>query len=361
MDERASITPRRHGLQQLNRLCSVVGLSHDDAARAGVLFDVLAQTWPERPLALGPDWLSDVTGDHTPYEFSLAFDGALTEVRFLAEARASEMNPHSAWEAGCAATRRLAALLDVPLRRFEEIDDLFVPASTESRFALWHAVCLRPGESPDLKIYLDPNAHGASNARARVGEALERLGLAAAWRFVAREALRAQDTLAYLSLDLSRAQGARVKVYMVHPGIDSGEIERLVATDPASIPGAASHFCRTILGSDPPYLGRPLGTCFAFTQGGERPHSVTLHIPLVGYLESDADVVPGLHHLLDPSQQHVLAAATAAISTRSLASASGLFQWVSMRWSGGRGRMTLYVCPEAYRTFKPQETTCTAR
>jgi DMATS type aromatic prenyltransferase len=352
MEALAAVTPRGYGLAQLSRLCHVVGLSDDDVAQARALFDVLAQTWSERPLGQGPDWPSDITGDHTPYEFSLAFDGPLTELRFLAEAHAHPMNMQSAWQASLAATERFATLLDVPLDRLRRISDLFVPTSSDSRFALWHAVCLRPGTQPELKVYLNPNAQGTANARANLGEALERLGLTKAWQFLVRGVLRPEDALAYLSLDLSHARDARIKVYTVHPGIEAEGVERLLATDIEAIPGAATEFCRRILGSDPPYASRPLGTCFAFTSAkSERPYSTTLHIPMAGYFANDAEALPGLRHHLDAAGCDVLDAAIEAMSRRDLASGRGIFQWVSMRWRGGRGRMTVYTCPETYSAF----------
>lgn len=343
-----SPSARQHGTRQLERLCALLRLSALEIQRAKDLFGLLSESWGGRPLDQGPAWPSEITGDGAPYEFSLAFDDQ-SELRFLAEVGATPRTQDSAWRAALATTERLANRYDLPLDRLHAIQDLFRPIHEGLHFALWHAVCLRPSEPPDIKIYLNPSARGPALAAACVEQALVRLGFAETWAFLRSEVLRDGDRLIYFSLDLSHAKAARVKIYLVHPGRVAADLEPILATDPSYVPGGGSAFIRAVLGRDGPPQ-RPLGTCHAFTsESSDRPHSVTLHIPLVGAFESDAAPFQAMLGYLSDQHQDTLAKAIAAITPRSLESAAGLFQWVSMRWRKGQGRLTMYLCPEAYR------------
>jgi DMATS type aromatic prenyltransferase len=345
---------REYGLQQLVRLCDAIRLPESDKTNAVALFGLLSETWDQRPRRSGPEWRSDITGDHSPYEFSLAFDGEHCELRFLMEVQTHPMAMGSAWRAALEACERLSREFDVPLDRLQKIQDLFEPKSPDLRFGLWHAVCLRPSEPPDIKVYLNPNAQGPEVAAARVEQALVRLGFSNTWDFLANQVLKPRDRLAYFSLDLSRNTSARVKIYIVHPGLTAAETEPLMATDPAYTSGQARMFCQDVLGGEGPFRGRPVGTCFAFTEDrNEGPYTTTLHLPLTGYVENDMQSARALLQVLEPSQRSTLSAALAAITARPLDAGAGLIQWVSMRWSKGQSRMTAYLCPEAYRAFAP--------
>lgn len=345
-------TAQQYGLQQLVRLCDLINLRESDKTNAVALFGLLSETWGQRPLSSGPEWASDITGDHSPYEFSLAFDGDRSELRFLMEVQTQPMTMESAWRASLDACERLSREFDIPLERLREVQDLFEPKSPDLRFALWHAVCLRPGEPPDIKIYLNPNAQGPEVAAIRVQEALARLGFSNTWKFLSTEVLRPRDRLAYFSLDLSRNTSARVKIYIASPGLTADEAEQLMETGPGYVSGEARRFCRNVLGGDGPFEGRSAGTCFAFTEEhDERPYTATLHLPLTGYVENDMQPARALLGYLGPSQARTLSAALAAVAARPLDAGAGLIQWASMRWHGSQSRMTTYLCPEAYRAY----------
>ena len=345
---------RQYGLQQVARLCDAIKLPEHEKAAAVRLFGLLSESWAQRPLSSGPEWLSDITGDHSPYEFSLAFDGRRCELRFLMEVQSHPMTMESAWGASLEACERLSREFDAPLERLREVQHLFEPKCSDLRFALWHAVCLRPSEPPDIKIYLNPNAQGPEVAAERVEEALARLGFTNTWKFLSTRVLKPRDRLAYFSLDLSRNTSARVKIYLAQPGLTADEAEQLMETDSGYVSGEARVFCRNILGGDGPFDRHTGGTCFAFTADrNERPYTTTLHLPLTGYVENDLQPARALSRYLAPSQADMLSAALAAVAARPLESDAGLIQWASMRWNDGGSRLTTYLCPEAYRAFAP--------
>src|SRR5690606_4899794 len=109
----------------------------------------------------------------------------------------------SRWEAGLALSQRLADA-GADLAPFQRISELFAPLGFgEPRFQLWHAVDVAPRGPHLFKAYLDPEVLGAAAAEPLVAEALRRLGLPDAPRFLApRLAGATPGRLCYFSVDL---------------------------------------------------------------------------------------------------------------------------------------------------------------
>lgn len=346
-------TIQAHGEWKLSRLCEAIGFEAGETALH--VFRLLAESWGNLSRDEVPEWRSDITDDHSPYEFSVAFDGSQFELRFLMEVQARPMTVYSSWAVGLATCERLHRELGTPLNRLRLLEDLFEPSDPEARFAMWHAVCFRPGDPPDVKIYLNPQARGLAVAGALVEEALERLGYSRTWRFLSREVLKPRDRLAYFSLDLSARSSARVKIYLAQPGITADEAERLMATDAGYAPGVATDFCRAVLGGDGPFDRRPGGTCFAFTEDrDDRPYSTTLHLPPRAYVGDDRQVALRIRQFLEPAHRDTLQAALEAVAGRPLEAGVGLIQWVSLKRRNGQNRVTTYISPEAYRVAPPR-------
>lgn len=308
------------GRAQLRALQQVLGL--DDNLHLAV-FDALSASWAHRSLAAAPP-ACDITDDRTPFEFSLAFDGDVPELRMLVEA--------GGWAAGLALGDALRARFGASLDRLDAIADLFEPGG-DGRFALWHAVAFT-ASGPTFKVYVDPAARG--EPRACVERALGRLGLANAWGHIAATLRAERDQPIYFSLDLADHE-ARVKVYIAHAGADPARIDEVVA--------GAGEACVALAGPGP-YGARPILTCIAFV--ADAPCSVTVHVPIRCYVPSDAIAVQRIARFLAPAAAAQLDGAARCLARRPLDRRSGIVTYASLRYAGERRRVTIYLAPEAY-------------
>ncbi|MEO0606059.1 MAG: tryptophan dimethylallyltransferase family protein, partial [Myxococcota bacterium] len=113
------------GAWLLRRLSIGLGFDTADQRRALRWFRRLAEGWAHRSLAERPAWASDITDDHTPFEFSIAMTGGRVELRVLAEA--GPFHPTGAvesWQAGMRLHDRIRGEAGVDLERFEAVADL---------------------------------------------------------------------------------------------------------------------------------------------------------------------------------------------------------------------------------------------
>src|SRR6202453_506648 len=214
------VTLAEVGVVRLKALCAALGYDAFSIHHASCLFRKLAVGWGERPAQAKP-WPSDVTDDHSPFELSIAIDGALPEIRFLVEAQGEAPSLHSNWEAGLRVNERLAAEHGVPMDRFAAIADLFAVGPRSETFAIWHAVCLQPGREPQFKVYLNPRARGADQSASLLENAMTRLGMETALRSI--PPLGPDNR--FFSLDLAATRRARVKIYAIHSRATPDDIE----------------------------------------------------------------------------------------------------------------------------------------
>src|SRR5690606_19698152 len=155
--------------------------------------------------------------------------------------------------------------------------------------------------------YFDLRARGSEHALELLEEALARLGLAAAYPRVLREAARrgpALDELVYFSLDLAKRDGARVKVYFRHHHASAEDAERVIGGIGGAAAGEVTGFCETILGSRGPYIARPLVSCWSFAQGAE-PSGATMYAPVAYYAHDDAEASARIRRWLQPHPRAV--------------------------------------------------------
>ncbi len=345
------------GNARLRALCQAVGFEDADTQTVQRFFTFMGSPWGEQRIGTIPIWRSDITDDHTPFEFSLALEGTRPEIRFLIEAQGTRANPttlQSSWHDGLLLNHRLHREFGVPLERFACVQDLFEPRNPSVRFSLWHAFCLKPGGEPEFKVYLNPHARGPEQAKALVKEALERLGFSRAWRCLSEVAMRRgeKDQPVYFSLDLSAHRAARVKLYVAHREATCEDIQVVMSQAKEHAPDEVHAFCKGVLRSEGPFLGtRSTLTCLSFTSDEDaRPSSVTLHCPIRSYAKHDQDAMERIGAILAPKSHAVLERAVRALANRRLDEGVGLIQWASMRWQGSKARTTFYLATEAYGT-----------
>lgn len=350
----SSLTFHEFGSSRLRALCEAVGYDSGEVETVQRYFTVMSGGWGSQRIGRSPRWLTDITDDHTPYEFSMALEDDKPEVRFLIEAQNEPTTLQSSWEDGLALNERLHREFGVPLERFNRVKDLFEPRSAEARFSLWHAFGLKAGGVPGVKAYLNPKARGDAHAHGLVQEALARLGFANAWRFISEVAMRrgTKDEPIYFSLDLSAHRAARIKIYIAHQDATADDVEAIMSQTKEYVPGEAYAYYRKMLGCDGGFhVPRSTQTCLAFTSDDDvSPYHVTLYVPVRCYAKHDQEGMGRIRSVLEPSRYAVLERAVNALARRPLDAGVGLIQWASMRREAGKMRMTFYLATEAYST-----------
>ncbi len=344
---------------RLAALCGAARFRGGDAAAVLGTFGVLTSPWGERPLGQPYGWVSEISDDNTPVEFSVAISEGRAEVRVLLEAQGEEPTLDAFRAAALALNRRLEDQFGADLTRFRAVADLFVPEDMQGPFALWHSAVFAPGRPPSFKAYLNAHARGPARAEALVKEALRRLDLPGSWDALTAGPLRRGaylDEIKYLALDLDPRPEARVKVYVRHHGAAAEDLERAACGARDHAPGETRAFVRAMRGGDAPLRQRAAFTCHAFVAGGDdRAAAATIYVPVCAYARDDAAVrgrvVDYLHTSgLDPSLYQSICDSYA---NRPLHAGVGMQSWVARRRHSGSVRLTIYLGTEAMRVHAP--------
>ena len=341
---------------KLNALTTAAGFGDGERAGAVRLLGDLFVGWGDEPIRAAPRMQSDIGDDHFPIEFSLAFGGAsgTPEVRVLFETRAPGASIHERWVAGLDLCARLERAHGASLDGLRCVADLFAPTDPSARYAMWHAVCLRPNCEPKFKLYVNPEARGAGRAPEVVVDALRRLGIA----HPAPEAVRfrrAGDRYKFFSLDLASTLDARVKAYKVHRGATRGDIDAELAAAASYVPGLLELFWRTIAGDDGPFDGLPISTYLSWRADDDRrPGAGTAHFPIRAYVCNDLVARDRVRRMLVAPDLAVYDRAIGAFADRPLASGVGMHAYVSLSFDHGPPRVTVYLAPEGYDVAPPR-------
>lgn len=336
----------QYGVERIQQLCPVLGFDARDEKRIVDIFGRMASGWGHLRVGGRPRWPSDITDDHSPFELSLAIDGDTPELRVLAEIQDGLPTMQSNWSASLAFNDELVSSFGVSLDRFQAIKDLFAPTFSSSRFCAWHAVCFRPGEEPDFKLYLNPSVRGRAAARDTVEEAMRRLGFGEAGSFL--PASTVDDVTLYFSLDLASSEHARVKAYTGHHGCTAERVEGVLRAARGYVPGQITEFCKAMGGPYERYDARPVQTCLSFTAGSAAPTSGTVYFPVRSYADSDLEVRDRVLGYIQPEGAAIYRRALQAFANRPLEDGVGMQSYVSLRQGWSRRRMTVYLAPEGY-------------
>jgi len=327
---------------QIRDLCECLGLQRH-TADVQALFARLTRSWADHPIDRGPLWSSDLTDDHTPYEFSVAFRQDRAELRMLVEAQTPGGSAHDQWRAALRLQGELASSLAVNRERFDAISPWFAPgADGRARFALWHAVVFDPAGNHLIKVYLNPAVGGASDASHRVRAALLALGHDHAVETLARLAEDGHQPC-YLSLDLTDA-GARVKVYLARRGITAAaHVEQLRRISPEAADDAA-RLLERFIASNQVLDRRPLLTCLGFRREAAVPE-VTTHFPVRCYVASDHHSLDLIAERLSPRAARQLRELVKRFSRGPLTASQGRVTYLSCGRSASGVRHTVYLAP----------------
>jgi DMATS type aromatic prenyltransferase len=316
--------------------------------------ELLGTGWRDEPTAGGPRWPSDITDDHSPFEFSIAFDGQNETLRILTEPQ-DALNPslQASWRRAEEIHDKLALQWGASLQSFKQVADLFAPGPAASgQFSIWHSAILGDSGDPEFKIYLNPKIHGAADAGRVLDAGLGRLGLRELWSGLTKSALRRGrlDEPVYLSLDLSSKADARVKIYVAHHNVTARELTAALALSAGFDAKRVEGWLTQLVGGLGPYLARPPITCFALRRGNIDMLSTTLHLPVRCYLSEDFEIARRVCGFLGFAQRVRYMRALTGLAERPLESGSGLQTYASLRASPGRQAVTVYLAPQVYST-----------
>ncbi len=344
------------GESKLRTLCRAAGFAQDEEGVVGV-FRRLTQPWSSATLATPPEWESDVADDHSPYEFSVAYEGARPELRMMVEPQGAPATLASNWAQGLALMTRLEQHYGVSRQRFDRVRDLFQPACGDARFSIWFAACCRLGEKPEFKLYLNPQCQGPKHAGTIIRQVLGRLGFRKAWTFLQRvQKASPHNRLCYFSLDLSDQSASRIKVYIAHAHATADEVDAAMRlAGRVYEPGLAQRLSRLYVGHEGPFKQRPLLSCYAFNSDYDaEPLSATLHFPIRSYVADDAMALEAIQRVLPSRTAELHRSIVEEYAGRSLAAGPGLQSYISVRPQNGELCSTVCLSAEAYRVLPRQ-------
>ena len=351
----------QYGAQKLRALCCALGFEEKTESIVQ-LFRSFIYPWGETTIGKVPKWPSDITDDHTPFEFSIAFCDHQPELRILIEAQGAVPTLQSQREAGRALTERLVRDFGIDIERLRLIEDLFLPEEPEGLFSVWHVVSLQPNREPKFKMYLNPQAQGKAKAAAILEEALDRLGFSHVWPVMAEIAARRgleKDEFKYFSLDLSANKAARVKLYVQHHDATVEDLEFALSAASSYVKGDVTEFCQAMTDSEGSFSERSVITCFSLIEGdNECPSIGTFHLPIRAYASNDQFASDCIYKYLAKHNlpSFLYKRSLKAFATRSLKDGKGMHTYVSFRREQGCSRIALYLAPEAYKVEPPRLT-----
>jgi DMATS type aromatic prenyltransferase len=316
--------------------------------------DAMMLPWGLATIPTKPVWPSDIGDDHSPYEFSIAFDpSGPPTLRFLSETQGSTATLNHTREAALALTRRLP---NVDLSRFERVRKIFLPEVSSARFALWHATSLSGGA--EVKAYFNPQILGKEASFDLVQRALRELGFENVWPSLLHAVQRQtiDDEIRYFSLDLNGGGRARVKVYLYQRGVSADHLERMAATCDGYTPGEVTKFCQSITETTGPYTAFPICTYLSFVEGIAIPTEVTIQIPIRFYADDDLIARDRISQYMESRGMSPAPyqAALEALAPRPLDQGPGLNTYVSLRT--GKARLTVYMATELFGKTPPSVT-----
>jgi DMATS type aromatic prenyltransferase len=303
-----------------------------------------------------------VADDHTPVEFSIAFnEDEPPTLRVLGDALSTEPSAASNLSAAHGFLVTQAARFGLPLTRFARVQDLFATQTPEGGFGLWHSMVFRSGRRPEFKVYFNPELKGIEQAPALLAEALSRLGLgnsyqAALQRSVRPGQLGRGDRLTFFALDLHDGPHARVKLYLTHYDAEPRDLARAAGAVDGIDAAELVEFCEIAGGTSGAFDGLPLVASYTFLGEVDGPAGYSVYVPIRGYVDDDEqarDRVAALLRRYGFSTAD-LDRALAAVTSRPLRDGVGLIAHVSLRLGKPRPGVTVYLSAEAYQVHPPR-------
>ncbi|HEX5540802.1 MAG TPA: tryptophan dimethylallyltransferase family protein [Micromonospora sp.] len=344
---------------QLVRLCEIAGTNPD--APLELLGELLGPTG-SRPLSKPPAWPSNIADDHTPVEFSVAFNTAgPPTLRVLGEALGSPPGALTNLTATHNFLETQARRFGLSTSRLDSVRDLFATEHPQGEFVLWYSLVFHRGCQPEVKVYINPEVTGVERAPDLVAEALHRLGLGKSYQSLIEHGVRPgelgrKDRLTFFALDLHDGPQARVKLYLTHHDAEVRDVVRAAGAVDGVDAAELAEFCEFAAGGPGPFDGRPLVGSYTFIEGADKPLGYSLYVPIRSYVSDDEQARDRVAALLNRYgfDNTTLDRAIAAVTQRPLHSGVGLIAHVSLRLGPPRPGVTVYLSSEAYGVSPPR-------
>ncbi len=346
--------------ERLSALCNATQLT-EEAAQIVATYRSLIEPWGDMRLDAKSEWVSEISDDNTPVEFSVTLSEGKTEVRVLLEAQGAEPTMAAYRRAGIELTERLGSEFGAYLERYHLLKDLFLPEEMHGPFSVWHSAVFASGKAPAFKAYFNPQAHGPENAVELTRLALDRLRMPRAWDSLARSATRrgpVLDELKYFALDLAEDAHARVKIYSRHHSASSEDLEIAASAAASYVPGEASEFVVAMRGGPDRLDVRAPFTCSSFVgEDHARPASTTLYVPVCAYVRDDAEARERMRRYLTLKGVNARQYCNMidGFANRALDAGVGMQSWMALRRYQNKARLTVYLGTEANRVHAPGE------
>jgi hypothetical protein len=241
-------------------------------------------------------------------------------------------------------------------RRWGQIHEIFTPQA-DRPVPLWHSIAWRPPSRVVHKTYFGLYAWPLSQRYAAVGEAMRRLGMAAAWDD-ARARIEDADgsrEIEFFAVDMTDEADSRVKIYYRNHGADIGEMNRIASVALSHDADDAMAAYRTLAG-DRTDAGEAALSCLAFRGGLDQAAECTTYLRLSSLASGDGEAVDRTAALLrsegvDPGRFRALAT---ALTPGRLEDSQGVLELVSYRAAGRRGDITTYFRFPVYDRSAPR-------
>lgn len=321
---------RRHGdflCGLWTAACDALRATADESNRTTRILRNVLPAWADERIGTEPARPSYVADDGFLAEMSVNWSGRHPELRVLFDC--ADDGYHDASRLGPG-----------------QIGQLFVRnTDCPSSAPVWHSVAWRPQSQIVHKTYFGLYGWPHSQRYAVVAEAMDRLGLTAAWDDTRRRVddVSGQREIEFFAVDQVDEPDARVKIYYRNHGASVNEMNHIASVASCHDSDAALVAYQTLTG-DRPDAGEAALTCLAFRSGCSRATESTTYLRLADLALNDRQAVGRTAALLrsegtDPSRLHYLAT---ALVPEPLERSRGFLALVSYRAAGRRSDVTTY-------------------
>ncbi|UOX89828.1 hypothetical protein MUY14_04090 [Amycolatopsis sp. FBCC-B4732] len=287
--------------------------------------------WAHERIGPAPVHPSYVAADGFPAEMSVNWSGGHPELRVLFDSLGHDV----VWPGDG----------DPVTGRLDRVHETFTPrAGRPSPAPVWHSIAWRPPSRVVHKTYFGLYAWPPAHREGAVTEAMERLGMGAAWDDARRrvETVDGVREIEFFAVDLGDEAEARVKIYYRNHGAGLAEVNDVASVALSHDAETAAAAYRTLAG-DRLDAGEAALSCLAFRSGVDRAAEATTYLRLPDLTSGDEEAVERTAELLhregvDPGRFRLL---TAALAPGPL-SETRVLELVSYRTAGRRGDVTTY-------------------
>jgi hypothetical protein len=308
--------------------CDALAVPVEQSVRTTRMLRALLPPWAHERIGLVPADPSYVAGDGFPAEMSVNWSGRHPELRVLFDSLGHDVVPSGDNAFGA------------------RVHETFTPrAGRPSPAPVWHSIAWRPPSGIVHKTYFGLYPWPHAQREAAVTEAMDRLGMAAAWDDARRrvENVEGEREIEFFAVDLAGAADARVKIYYRNHGAGLAEVNRVASVAARHDAGQAAAAYRMLAG-DREDAGEAALSCLAFRSGLDRAAESTTYLRLPDLVSDDQEAVERTAALLfregaDPGAFRTLAA---ALAPGPLAGSRGFLELVSYRTAGRLGDVTTY-------------------